>query len=48
MSNIYDCIILGCGIAGATAAYRIATKHKNLKTLLIELSSRPAKRRGIF
>lgn len=42
----YDVAVIGCGVAGAFAAYKLATKHKNCKTLLLELSAKPAKRRS--
>lgn len=41
----YDTIILGAGLSGTVAAYKIAKEHKNIKCLMIDLGSPPAKRR---
>lgn len=46
MSNVYDVCVIGAGVAGAFAGFRLTAKHKNCKTLLIELSAKPAKRRS--
>jgi uncharacterized FAD-dependent dehydrogenase len=45
MSNIFDVCIVGCGIAGTFATYKIATQHKNMKTLVVETGRPPSKRR---
>jgi uncharacterized protein len=45
MSNVYDCAIVGCGVAGAFAAHRIATKYKGAKIIGFDFGKGPAKRR---
>lgn len=45
MSNIYDIGIIGAGVAGSFAAYKIAKDHKNTKAILFDLGRGPAKRR---
>lgn len=45
MKKLYDTIIIGGGVAGLMTAYKIAKKHKDNKTLLIEFGSGHAKRR---
>lgn len=46
MSKTFDVGIIGIGVAGAFAAYKLATKHKGIKVLGIELGRPPAKRRS--
>jgi uncharacterized FAD-dependent dehydrogenase len=46
MNNIYDCGIIGAGVAGAFAALKIAKDHKNKKAILFDLGRPPQKRRG--
>jgi uncharacterized FAD-dependent dehydrogenase len=43
--NNYDVGIVGAGIAGAFAAFRLAQEHKNIKTILFDLGRPPMKRR---
>jgi uncharacterized FAD-dependent dehydrogenase len=43
--NTFDIGIIGSGIAGTFAAYKIAKEHKNLKVVLFDLGRPPAKRR---
>lgn len=43
---IHDIGIIGGGVAGIFAAHRIATQHKNTKTILIELGRPQGKRRN--
>lgn len=45
MSNTYDCGIIGMGIAGCFAAHRLATQHKNIKVIGIDLGRPQGKRR---
>lgn len=45
MSNIFDVGVIGCGIAGAFALHRIATKHKNIKVIAFDIGRPPQKRR---
>lgn len=45
MTNNYDLGIIGSGVAGAFAAYRVADHYKNSKTILFDLGKRPGKRR---
>lgn len=45
MANIFDLCIVGSGVAGSFATTRIAEKHKDLKTLTIELGAKYGKRR---
>jgi len=43
--NTFDIGIVGSGVAGTFAAYKIAKEHKNLKVVLFDLGRPPAKRR---
>jgi len=43
--NIYDVAIIGAGIAGSFAAYRLAKEHKDLKCIMFDMGRPPAKRR---
>lgn len=43
--NSYDIGIIGAGVAGAFATYRIAKEYKNVKTVLFDLGRPPMKRR---
>lgn len=45
MSNIYDIIIVGCGVSGAFATLKILQDYPNKKALVLEGGSSPAKRR---
>lgn len=45
MTKTFDICIIGAGIAGTFAAYRIAEKHKDQKTILIDVGKPPMKRR---
>lgn len=45
MSNIFDVGIIGAGVAGAFATFKIAKEHKNVKTVLFDLGRPPMKRR---
>src|SRR5574338_700836 len=44
MSN-FDVGIIGAGVAGAFATYKMAKDHKNTKTILFDLGRPPMKRR---
>lgn len=43
--NTFDCGIIGSGVAGTFAAYRITKEHKNEKVILFDLGRPPMKRR---
>lgn len=43
--SIYDVAIIGAGVAGSFAAYRLAKEHKNIKCVLFDIGRPPAKRR---
>lgn len=45
MAEIYDVCIIGSGIAGTFAALRIAEKHSDTKTILVDVGRPPMKRR---
>lgn len=45
MNNIFDCGIIGAGVAGSFAALKIAKDHPDVKTILFDLGRPPAKRR---
>ena len=45
MNTIYDVGIVGAGVAGAFATYKLAKEHKNIKTILFDLGRPPMKRR---
>jgi len=45
MSNIYDIAIIGAGVAGAFATYKIARDYKDVKLLVIDIGRPPMKRR---
>ena len=45
MTNVFDCGIIGAGVAGSFATYKLAKEHKNVKTILFDLGRPPAKRR---
>lgn len=45
MSNIFDVAILGMGVAGVFATYKLAKEHKNIKVLGIDIGRPPMKRR---
>lgn len=45
MNTIYDVGIVGAGVAGAFATYKLAKEHKNVKTILFDLGRPPMKRR---
>src|SRR5208283_2336149 len=44
-SNIFDIGIIGMGIAGVFAAYKLSKEHKNLKVFGIDLGRPHGKRR---
>ena len=46
MSNVMDVGIIGAGVAGAFACYKIAKDHKNVKVILFDIGRPPAKRRA--
>ena len=43
--SIYDIAIVGAGVAGSFAAYKLAKEHKNLKCVMFDIGRPPAKRR---
>ncbi len=43
--NIFDVAIIGAGVAGSFAAYRLAKEHKNIKCVMFDIGRPPAKRR---
>jgi len=43
--EIYDLAIIGSGVAGSFAAYKVATEYKDVKTVLFDLGKAPLKRR---
>jgi uncharacterized FAD-dependent dehydrogenase len=43
--NVYDIAIIGTGVAGAFATYKIAKEHKDVKLLILDLGRPPMKRR---
>ena len=45
MTNTFDIGIIGAGVAGAFATYKIATTHKSAKVVLFDLGRPPMKRR---
>lgn len=45
MIKMFDCGIIGAGIAGSFAALKLAKEHKNIKTILFDLGRPPMKRR---
>lgn len=45
MNNIYDVGIIGIGVAGAFACYKIAKEYKNLKVIGFDIGRPPQKRR---
>lgn len=45
MSNIYDCAIVGMGVAGVFATHRIATKYKGMRVITFDIGRPPRKRR---
>jgi len=45
MSTTYDIAIIGAGIAGAFASYKITKDFKNLKLLIVDIGRPPMKRR---
>lgn len=45
MNTIYDIAIVGAGVSGSLAAFRINEKHPNLKIILIDIGRPPGKRR---
>lgn len=45
INNNYDVGIVGAGVAGTFAAYRLAKENKNLKCILFDIGRPPAKRR---
>lgn len=40
MSNVYDVLILGAGMAGLSAAHQLAIEQPNLKIAIIEGQNR--------
>lgn len=45
MSNVFDCGIIGMGVAGCFAALKLATTHKDIKVFGIDLGRPQGKRR---
>jgi thioredoxin reductase len=45
MNNIFDVAIVGCGMAGVFALYKLATTHKNMKVIAFDIGRPPRKRR---
>jgi len=45
MTTIFDCGIIGMGVAGCFAAYKISKEHKGIKVIGFDLGRPPAKRR---
>jgi uncharacterized FAD-dependent dehydrogenase len=45
MQKAFDIGIIGMGVAGVFAAYKLATQHKRMRVLGIDLGRAPAKRR---
>jgi len=45
MSNVFDCGVIGLGVAGAFACYKLAKDFKNIKVIGIDLGRPPMKRR---
>jgi len=45
LNNTFDIAIIGAGVAGAFATYKLAKEHKNLKTILFDIGRPPAKRK---
>lgn len=45
MNNVYDVGIIGIGVAGAFACYKIAKEYKDLKVIGFDIGRPPAKRR---
>jgi uncharacterized FAD-dependent dehydrogenase len=45
MNIIYDVGIVGAGVAGSFATYKLAKEHRNVKTILFDLGRPPMKRR---
>lgn len=46
MRDLYDIAIVGTGVAGAFAAYKIATEHKNVRMITFDIGRPPLKRRA--
>lgn len=46
MTDTYDIAIIGAGVAGAFAAYRIVTNYKNVNAIIFDIGSRPGKRKS--
>jgi uncharacterized FAD-dependent dehydrogenase len=46
MANIFDLAVIGAGVSGMYAAYKIAKEHKNIRTIIFELGRPPQKRRA--
>lgn len=44
-NNIFDCAIIGAGVAGCLAAARIAEKYPDTKTIIFDIGAGPSKRR---
>lgn len=45
MNNIFDVAVIGLGVAGSFATFKLTSENKNIKVLGIDLGSGPAKRR---
>ena len=45
MNTTYDCGVIGTGMAGAFACYRLAQEQKNIKVIAFDIGRPPAKRR---
>jgi len=44
-SNVFDVGIIGAGVAGAFAAYKLAKENKNIRVIIFDLGRPPLKRR---
>jgi uncharacterized protein len=46
MNNIYDIIVIGCGVAGVFALHKLSVEQKNLKIIAFDIGRAPRKRRA--
>jgi len=45
MSNIFDCGVIGCGVAGVFACLKLSKEHKDMKIVAFDMGRPPQKRR---